>query len=122
MVAAAIGGDGGGSIRIPASCCGLFGLEPFRGRVGTAPHPDRWQSPGVLSGRFRAVRIADRCSVGRPVPRRPGDHGIGRAGRTGADLGGPLAAVLIGRRPPSYPVSPDTRSTTTSGISRSVCC
>ncbi len=57
IVPVATAGDGGGSIRIPASHCGLFGLKPSRGRVPAGPkHGELWQGAAVQHVLSRSVR------------------------------------------------------------------
>jgi amidase len=55
LAAMALGSDGGGSIRIPSTWCGLFGLKPQRDRISLEPHDGAWQGLSVNGPIARSV-------------------------------------------------------------------
>jgi amidase len=109
MAAVGMGGDGGGSIRIPAACVGLFGLKPQRGRVTTAPHEHLWWALGTAGPLSRTVR--DSALVYDVIRGNVGTD-LFRAGETGSFLAATERApgrLRIGwsARPASPGIRPD---------------
>jgi amidase len=114
MVPMASGNDGGGSIRIPSSCCGLFGFKPTRGRNPTGPEAGEvWQGAVVSHVITRSVRdsaamldATQGADAGAPYviqpPERPyledmeRDPGALRiAFTTASPLGGPVHPACV---------------------------
>ena len=79
-VPCALGTDTAGSIRLPASLCGIFGIRPTHGRVpvdGLVPLAPSFDTVGVLAQDADTLRRVARVLLGSPGARA--SHGFGRA-------------------------------------------
>ncbi|MEH3034137.1 MAG: amidase [Aeromicrobium erythreum] len=73
LVPLAQGSDGGGSIRIPSSCCGVLGFKPSRGRVSAGPLGSDWSGLAGDGPIARSVRDAAVLldAMAHPMPGDP---------------------------------------------------
>ena len=130
LASMALGSDGLGSIRIPSTWCGLFGMKPQRDRVPLAPHDDAWNGLSVNGPMARTVEDAalfldvtapgnDFVAAAKHEPGRlrialstkvppPFAARIGKAQRAAVQQAGALLRELgheVITRDPDYPLS-----------------
>lgn len=122
LIPLAHGNDGGGSIRIPASCCGVFGFKPSRGRNPLGPDFGDLMS-GLVAEHVLTRSVRDSASVldltagydpgdpyTAPSPARPFAEEVGRSpGRL-------RIAYLISTMREGITVHPDCRQAVEEGI------
>ncbi|HVW39941.1 MAG TPA: amidase, partial [Amycolatopsis sp.] len=115
MVPAAHGNDAGGSLRFPASCCGLFGLKPSRARVPLGPaYGDVFGGWAVEHALTRSVRdsaaLLDAVAgpqPGDPYPAPPAPGPFADAVRRDPSR---LRIAFSSRAEGGHPVHPDCRA------------
>lgn len=97
----ALGSDGAGSIRIPSTWCGVFGVKPQRDRVPMGPHDDAWCGMSVNGPIARTVEDAALfldVTTTKPGPRGGFVKAAARKpGRLRIALSAKLAPLMVGR-------------------------
>jgi amidase len=101
MVALADGSDMGGSLRNPASFCGVVGLRPSPGRVPTWPTDNLWETLSVSGPLARnvddlALLLSVMAGPDRRVPTALGEPGSSFAPPVAGDPAGLRVAVSVG--------------------------
>ena len=113
LVDFAVGSDTGGSVRLPASFCGLFGMRPTHGRIpidGAVPLAPSFDSvgwfarQGRLFARIGTVLLADAGALALPTRLLIAEDMFALAGVRVRDALGPALALVESRLGPAEPM------------------